>query len=212
MHNDGCRVYATVQPQRHDPHRVRSHPPQRRREHGRVVDERLPGRNLQHPSEHHGSHMTGSDRRRGRHGLLFAGVAVAALAIAGVAFAFWAATDASNPARAVADSIQAGNMPTLGGVSAQDVTLNWTATTSASGASVTGYTINRYSVSSGGTPTAATGGCSGTVSALSCTEQSVPVGTWYYAVTPRIALWSGAESGRVPVTVTATVGAPSPTS
>ena len=47
---------------------------------------------------------------------------------------------------------------------------------------------------------------------LTCTEQSVPNGTWYYAVTPIISQWSGTESGRGSVTVTATVGAPSPTS
>jgi hypothetical protein len=147
--------------------------------------------------------MTAARRRRGRRGLVFSGIGIAALAFAGAAFAFWASTDASNPAAAVADSIQAGNTPTLGGINGQDVTLNWTATTTASGASVSGYTINRYSVSSGGTPTAATGGCSGTVAALTCTEQSVPVGTWYYAVTPKISLWAGTESGRLSTSVVA---------
>ena len=150
--------------------------------------------------------MTGradARRARRRRRLAFVGLLVGALALAGVAFAFWASSDASNPAKAVADSIQAGSTPTLGGVNGQDVTLNWTATTTVSGASVTGYTIARYSVASGGTPTAATGGCSGTVTALTCTEQSVAAGTWYYAVTPKIALWAGAESGRLSVPVVA---------
>src|SRR5207248_8976026 len=99
------------------------------------------------------------------------------------------------------------NTPTLGGINGQDVTLNWTATTTASGASVGasvgGYTINRYSVLSGGTPTGAAGGCSGTVAALTCTEQSAPTGTWYYTVTPKISLWTGAESSRLSVSVVA---------
>ncbi len=141
--------------------------------------------------------------RRGRRGLVFAGIAVAALVFAGAAFAFWSSTDGSNPAAAVADSIQAGNTPTLSGINGQDVTLNWTTTTTASGAAIGGYTINRYSVSTGGTPTAATGGCSGTVAALTCTEQSVPAGTWYYAVTPKISLWAGTESGRLSASVVA---------
>jgi hypothetical protein len=147
--------------------------------------------------------MTNRAHRRGRRGLLFAGVGLAASAIVGAAFAFWASTDSSNPAAAVADSIQAGNTPTLGGINGQDVALNWAATSTAAGSSVTGYTISRYSVSSGGTPTAATGGCSGTVTALTCTEQSAPAGTWYYAVTPTISLWTGAESGRLSVPVVA---------
>ncbi|MBV8236016.1 MAG: chitobiase/beta-hexosaminidase C-terminal domain-containing protein, partial [Acidimicrobiia bacterium] len=147
--------------------------------------------------------MRGSAGRRGRNGLLFAGVVTAAMALAGMAFAFFVSSDSSNPAAAVADSIQAGNTPTLGSINGQDVTLNWSATTTAGGAAVSGYTVNRYTVSSGGTPTAATGGCAGTVAALTCTEQSVPAGTWYYTVTPMISLWSGAESGRLSVPVVA---------
>jgi hypothetical protein len=145
--------------------------------------------------------MTRDRRRRGRKGLVFAGIGIVASALVGAAFAFWASTDASNPAAAVADSVQGGNTPTLGGVSGSDVTLNWAAATTAGGSAVGGYTVSRYSVSTGGTPTAATGGCSGTVTALTCTEQSVPDGTWYYTVTPKIALWAGAESARRSVTV-----------
>ena len=54
--------------------------------------------------------------RRGRRGLVFAGIAISACAVAGGAFAFWASSDSSNPAAAVADSIQTGNTPTLGGI------------------------------------------------------------------------------------------------
>ena len=144
-------------------------------------------------------------RRRSRRSrrLVFLGLIVATLALAGVAFAYWASSDSSNPAQATADSLNAGATPTLGGINGQDVTLNWSAGSTAGGGAATGYTLNRYSVASGGTPTAATGGCSGTVAALTCTEQSVAAGTWYYAVTPKLSLWTGAEGSRLSVTVAA---------
>jgi hypothetical protein len=142
--------------------------------------------------------------------LVFLGVLLGTSALAGVAFAYWASTDASNPAAAVADSIAAGATPTLGGINGQDVTLSWSPVTTTLGAAVGGHTVARYSVASGGTAVAATGGCAGAVTATTCTEQAVPAGTWHYAVTPTIALWAGAESGRRSVTVVAasfTIGA-----
>ncbi|MEY2477919.1 MAG: hypothetical protein QOG87_3234 [Actinomycetota bacterium] len=136
--------------------------------------------------------------------LAFAAVAgVALVAFAGIALAFWVSVDSSNPAAARADSIQAGTTPTLASLNGQVVSINWAATTTASGAPVTGYSVARYSGASGGTPTPATGGCSGTVAALTCTEANVPAGTWHYAVTPKISLWAGVESGRLAVTVSA---------
>jgi hypothetical protein len=133
----------------------------------------------------------------------FVGLFLGASAMAGVAFAYWVSTDSGSAATAAADSILAGSTPVVGGINGQDVTLTWTASTTASGAAVTGYSVSRYSVSSGGTPTAATGGCAGTVATLTCTEQGVPAATWYYTVTPRISLWAGAESGRRSATVVA---------
>ena len=38
--------------------------------------------------------------------------------------------------------------------------------------------------------------CSGTVSGLSCTENSVPAGTWRYTVTPKHSNWLGTESAK----------------
>src|SRR5947209_1490001 len=212
MHHHWRQLQPAVEPRQHAQSRDDPRPPQRCGVDEHVVRQCVPGRDVQHPRVDGGPQgMRRLLGRRGRRGLVFAGIGVAAASIAGAAFAFWASTDASNPAVAVADSIQAGNTPAVG-LSNQDVTLTWTATTTASGASVTGYTVARYTASSGGTRTAATGGCSGTVTVLTCTEQSVPNGTWYYAVTPIISQWSGTESGRGSVTVTATVGAPSPTS
>ncbi|MEY2567492.1 MAG: hypothetical protein QOE35_2021 [Actinomycetota bacterium] len=146
--------------------------------------------------------MSPSRRHRWR-GLAFVGLVLGASALAGAAFAYWESSGSSGPATAVADSMLAGSTPALGGINGQDVTLTWTASTTASGAAVTGYTVARYGVASGGAPTAATGGCAGTVAALTCTEQSVPAATWYYTVTPRISLWAGTESGRRSVPVAA---------
>lgn len=127
----------------------------------------------------------------------------AAGAWAGGALANWFTSDGSNPAVAVADSIRTGTTPTLAGVNGRDVALTWTAGTTTSGAGVTGYTVARYAAPSGGSPTAATGGCSGTVTVAGCTEQNAPAGTWYYALTPKLGLWVGPESGRLAVTVAA---------
>ncbi|HZQ26354.1 MAG TPA: hypothetical protein VFA94_01535 [Acidimicrobiales bacterium] len=122
--------------------------------------------------------------------------AVALAALGGAAFARWASTDSSNFAAAGGDSLQAGPAPAVSGVNGQSVTITWPARATAGGRAATGYTVARYSVPSGGSPTAATGGCAGTVAALTCTEDPAAAGTWYYTVTPRIALWAGAEGSR----------------
>jgi len=128
--------------------------------------------------------------------LLIGCAALALGALASVAYAFWDSSDSSKPAEAIADSLQAGKTPVLGGINGQDVTISWAASTTAGGSAVTGYSIGRYSSAAGGTRVAATGGCSGTVSTLTCTEQNVPAGTWYDTVTPVLDSWVGAESLR----------------
>lgn len=111
------------------------------------------------------------------------------------AYAFWASTTGSSNAAAAADALSPGSKPavTAGNTG---LTVAWTGGTTVNGRPATGYTVTRYSVATGGTGTPATGGCAGTVTTLSCTEQSVPGGIWYYTVTPAIALWTGAESPR----------------
>ncbi|MFF2844670.1 hypothetical protein [Paenarthrobacter sp. NPDC057981] len=126
------------------------------------------------------------------------------------ASAFWGSVSSGFGA-AKADSVAQGAKPTTI-VTGTTVTVNWAASTTAAGKSVTGYSIGRYSSLSGGTRVAATGTCQGTISALSCTESNVPAGTWYYAVTPMLALWQGAESARsagtTPITDTTPPNAP----
>src|ERR1700759_4096632 len=84
----------------------------------------------------------------------------------------------------------AGSAPTVTAIG-HTVTVNWTAGTVA-GQSVTGYTVKRYN--GAGAAQTVGAGCSGALTVLTCTESSVPAGTWTYTVTPSLASWQGAES------------------
>lgn len=111
------------------------------------------------------------------------------------AYAFWASTTSSNNAAAAADALSAGSKPAVTANGAS-LSVSWAAGTTVNGRAATGYTVTRYAAATGGTGTPATGGCAGTVTTLTCTEQNVPGGIWYYTVTPTIALWTGSESPR----------------
>jgi hypothetical protein len=119
---------------------------------------------------------------------------------AGAALAFWGSTDSSNPARAAADALQAGSAPT-GSATNQNVTVTWTVGSTVGGRAATGYSVHRYASPSGGTAVPATGGCAGTIVALTCTEAGIPAGLWYYTITPGLSLWVGVESARTAVSV-----------
>ena len=111
------------------------------------------------------------------------------------AYAFWASSTSSNNAAAAADALSPGSKPAVS-ASGANVTVTWAGGTTVNGRAATGYTVTRYAAATGGTGTPTTGGCAGTVTTLTCTEQNVPGGIWYYTVTPTIALWTGAESPR----------------
>jgi hypothetical protein len=139
--------------------------------------------------------------------------------ISGVAYAFWQSTDSSNFAAASADSLPQGSTPTATATDSTTVAVSWSASITTGGRAVTGYTVARYNAATGGTKTSATGGCAGTIiTGTSCTEQSLPAGTWYYTVTPTLSLWTGAESPRsagvtidsTPPTVTVSSISPAP--
>jgi hypothetical protein len=136
----------------------------------------------------------------GRRALATALLLGAGIALGHTAAAFWSSSDASNPAAAAADAVGAGTQPTVS-ATGSSVAASWAPSTTNAGAAVTGYTVARYAAASGGT---AAGGCAGTISALTCNESSVPDGTWYYGVTPKIALWAGAEGVRRSVFVDTT--------
>ncbi|WP_026005763.1 Ig-like domain-containing protein [Arthrobacter sp. M2012083] len=110
------------------------------------------------------------------------------------ASAFWGSVSSGFGA-AKADAVAQGARPTTA-VSGTSVTVNWTASTTAAGRPVTGYSIARYATATEGTGMAAAGTCTGTIAALSCVDNNVPTGTWYYAVTPLLSAWQGAESTR----------------
>ena len=104
--------------------------------------------------------------------------------------------------RSRAITMPAGNTP-LTSVSNRNVTVSWTAVTMPGGIPVDGYKVFRYDV--GGTAFPVTGGCTGTVAGLTCTETAMASGGWSYAVAPVYKLWQGAEGPR---SSTATVLAP----
>src|ERR1700743_2506310 len=130
-------------------------------------------------------------------------IAVAAGAAAvgpGTADAAWSGSGAVT-GQVQAATMPGGSAPTVG-VIGHTVTVSWTADT-VLGQSVTGYTVKRST--GAGVAQAVGAGCSGTLSALTCTESSVPAGTWTYTVTPSLGSWLGAESH---ASATATVLAP----
>lgn len=94
--------------------------------------------------------------------------------------------------QATAATIPAGSAPSVS-VAGHSVTVSWTATTLLD-QSVTGYTVKRYD--SGGAAQTVGAGCAGTLTALTCTESSVPAGSWTYTVTPSLGGWTGGESPR----------------
>ncbi|MEA2399504.1 MAG: hypothetical protein QOK25_3060 [Thermoleophilaceae bacterium] len=117
---------------------------------------------------------------------------LALLVPSAVAQAAWTTGGAgSQSARAI--TLPAGNQP-VASVSNRNVTVSWAVSNLPGGSPVSGYTVKRYD-GSGNVQTIGSA-CSGTVSALTCTEQAVPGGTWKYSVTPTQANWAGAESSQ----------------
>jgi hypothetical protein len=104
----------------------------------------------------------------------------------GVASASWMG-GGSGSAYSKAAVMPTGAKPTTS-VTGRNVTVMWTAST-IGGAPVNGYNITRYN--NGGALQTIGAGCTGTISALTCTENAVPAGTWKYAVTPLQSSWIG---------------------
>ncbi|MEV7132707.1 Ig-like domain-containing protein [Arthrobacter sp. NPDC093128] len=123
------------------------------------------------------------------------GILLLSAGLSPAAHAFWESVSSSNFAGAAADSLSPAAKPAVAATGAA-LSVTWPASATAAGRPATGYAVTRYSAATGGSGIPATGACAGTVTALSCTEQNVPGGIWYYTVTPAIALWTGAESPR----------------
>ena len=130
------------------------------------------------------------------HGRRIAVLIVLGLVVGAVsAWAIWSAgaTSTSHGA-ATAATVNQGATPTASASPGRSVAVTWGASTLSNGHAVDGYAVTRYDATSGAAQTTLAG-CSGTISATSCTETGVPPGQWKYTVTPVIAAnWRGAES------------------
>lgn len=123
------------------------------------------------------------------------------LCLCGLAFGAWSGI-VDGTATALSQSLT-GNQPT-GTPSGGDVLVSWAASTFSDGTAATSYTVRRYQAVTG-TEQTVLSGCAGSVTTTSCTESSVPAGSWQYTVTPRYSGWTGAESTKSDVVVVAAV-------
>lgn len=105
--------------------------------------------------------------------------------------AAWSASSAGNGA-ASATTMPVGTTPT-GSATGTSVAVQWTAVTLSSGVGVAGYVIHRFDAING-TGAAVGPGCSGVITTTTCTELSVPAGTWVYTDTPVQLTWNGGQS------------------
>jgi hypothetical protein len=123
--------------------------------------------------------------------LLF--VAAVAVAFPGGAAGAWVLMRSGSGA-AKAKTLGSGNAPSAS-VSGRRVTLSWTASSFTTGGAVPGYLVRRYNAVTG-VGQGAANGCSGTITVLTCSESSVPAGSWQYTVTPAAGNWRGPESAK----------------
>jgi hypothetical protein len=113
--------------------------------------------------------------------------------------AAWSATGTGRAAGA-ATTMPTGAQPS-GGATGSSVTIRWPTATFANGGAVAGYVINRFDAATGAAATVGAG-CSGVVTTTTCTELSVPPGTWIYTDTPVQLSWTGGQSpGSAPIVV-----------
>jgi hypothetical protein len=124
---------------------------------------------------------------------LVAATVVSSVVIGGPASADWTAIVAPGSSAVVAAAtVDAGPTPTTTVVAGDDVVVTWASSALSSGTPVSTYTVTRYDAA--GAAQRAQPGCSGTVTATTCTERDVPEGRWAYRITPHFAEnWVGAE-------------------
>jgi hypothetical protein len=126
---------------------------------------------------------------RARLVLALSAAAGTALVATGAAGAAWSIAGADT-GRAKALSMPAGVVPTTH-VSSAAVTVNWSPVT-IGGVAVDHYLVRRYTQA--GVVQSITAGCSGEITATTCTETSVPTGRWTYTTQPVKGDWAGPES------------------
>lgn len=123
------------------------------------------------------------------------------LATAGPALAAWTVPSTGAASFGKARTMPGGNTPTTN-VNGRNVVVSWTAAQFPNGVNADGYIVKRYAASTGAVQ-AMQSACNGSISGLTCTENSIPPGNWQYTVTPRKGNWMGTESAK---SGTATVG------
>lgn len=140
--------------------------------------------------------------RRKRNAL--AGLLALALASASAAVAAWAiSSNGGGYVKAV--SVPQGSTPTKAITTWPNVAVSWAAVT-VGGGTADSYTIRRY-LEAGAVQTILAN-CSGAITVLTCTENTVPVGRWHYTTQPKKgANWLGVESAKT--STIAIVAAPS---
>ena len=139
--------------------------------------------------------MTGAGTRHRRNllGALFALVLAGGLG-AQVAWAYWN-TDAApgGNGAAVAATVAQGATP-VATTTDGSVTVSWAASSMSDGSPVDGYVVKRYDAGTLASQPLLSA-CADIRTALTCTEDDVPEGTWVYSVTPTFATsWRGPES------------------
>jgi hypothetical protein len=91
----------------------------------------------------------------------------------------------------LAQLVPPGNTPDASALG-RDMTVSWAESFLTGGAASTGYELRRYDTD--GVEETVLDGCSGIITGLSCTENSVPTGAWRYTVTPLFGSWTGTAS------------------
>ena len=123
---------------------------------------------------------------------------LAILAVPGVALASWVEAG-SGSASAGAVDMPAGPTPVVN-ATGRTVNVSWATARFPDTTAVSAYLVTRYDT--GGVVQSIGAGCSGEITALTCTESSVPAGSWVYTVTAKQGGWTGPESDESsPVTV-----------
>lgn len=140
--------------------------------------------------------------RRKRNVLL--GLLALALASSSVGIAAWAISS-NGSGYTKAYSVPQGSTPTKSIATWPNIAVSWSAIT-IGGAAVDNHTIRRYTEA--GALQTILASCSGAITALTCTENTVPVGRWQYTTQPKKGTnWLGAESAKS--STVAIVAAPS---
>ena len=144
--------------------------------------------------------------RRGRRdasrtSIAFAVVAGFVALTTGIAFAFWTTTG-SGTATASTGTLNPPTGTHLSNTAGSGtVNISWTAP--GAGATPSGYKVSR--TATGGSPVSVCGTGTTLVTVTSCSDTSVPDGTYTYVVTSILGGWTAAGSAAGPVTVTNTI-------